>query len=137
MEPAKNDAKTIQVLVVAHDTATRKFLGQVLTQQAYRVLNATNRKEATALLALEEPDVVILDSHTAAPHGLETLRQLRAKRPELPVILITDRGSLQTAMAAMRLGAADFLTKPLAPRSLTESVETSLREIEALVASIS
>ena len=137
MEPAKNDAKTIRVLVVAHDTDTRKFLGQVLTQQAYRVLNATNRKEATALLALEEPDVVILDSHTAAPHGLETLRQLRAKRPELPVILITDRGSLQTAMAAMRLGAADFLTKPLAPLSLTDAVENSLREIEALVASVS
>ena len=137
MKPAENDAKTIQVLVVTHDTATRTFLEQVLNRGAYRVLDATGRKEATALLALEEPDVVILDFHTAAPHGLETLRQLRAKRPELPVILITDRGSLQTAMAAMRLGAADYLTKPLDPLFLTEAVASSLRENEALVGSVS
>ena len=137
MNLAENDDKTIQVLVVTHDTASRTFLEQVLTRQAHRVLNATGRKEALALLALEGPDVVILDSHTAAPHGLETLRQLRAKQPELPVILITDRGSLQTAMEAMRLGAAEYLTKPLDPLFVAEAVSASLRETEALVTSAS
>lgn len=142
MKHARDDARTIQVLVVARDTATRTFLEQVLTREAYRVLNATSRKEALDLLAREEPDVVILDSHTAAPppawkHGLETLRQLLAKRPELLVILITDRGSLETAMAAMRLGAADYLTKPLDPLFVAEAVSASLRETETLVGSVS
>lgn len=137
MKHTTDNARTIQVLVVARDTATRTFLEQVLTREAYRVLNATSRKEALALLAREEPDVVIVDSHTAAPHGLETLRQLLAVRPEVPVILITHRGSLQTAMEAMRLGAADYLTKPLAPLFLIEAVSNSLREKEALVGSAS
>ena len=137
MKHTTDNARTIQVLVVARDTATRTFLEQVLTREAYRVLNATSRKETLALLAREEPDVVIVDSHTAAPHGLETLRQLRAVRPEVPVILITHRGSLQTAMEAMRLGAADYLTKPLAPLFLIEAVSNSLREKEALVGSAS
>ncbi len=155
MKHARDDVSTIQVLVVTRDTATRTFLKQVLTRGAYRILNATSRKEAMALLAREEPGLVILDSHAAAPppawkhgletrpgstawkHGRETLRQLLAKRPELPVILITQHGSIQTAMEAMRLGAADYLTKPLDPVVVAEAVSASLCKTETLVGSMS
>ena len=119
------------ILVVDDDEAVRASLALLLKQAGYRTHAVGTADAAIAWLA-EHPCALVLQDmnfsrRTSGDEGLELLRRIRDAHPLLPVILITAWGSIALAVAGMRIGAADFVTKPWTNPALLQSVQTSLR----------
>jgi two-component system, NtrC family, response regulator AtoC len=110
------------LLVVDDEPRIRRVLEISLGDLGYRVLTASTAREAGALLASERVDLVLTDLQLPDRSGLDILADVRAARPELPVILITAYGTVESAVQAIRLGAFDYVMKPF-----------RMEEIEALV----
>jgi nitrogen regulation protein NR(I) len=102
-----------QFLVVDDEPADVALLTAVLEKQGHRVTGVSTAGEAMQVMRQNPPDVVILDVLLPDENGLEVFRQMRALDGKLPVIFVTASGSANTAIEAMRLGAFDYLTKPL------------------------
>ena len=106
------------ILIVDDDPAVRTSLGLLLKQAGYKTANAANAREG--LKATREHaallDLVIIDMNfsieTSGQDGLDLLNQLKEIIPQVPVILITGWGSIALAVAGMKAGAFDFITKP-------------------------
>ena len=101
-----------RILVVDDDKAFRVATRAHLEDEAYQVTCAGGGTEALARLEELEFDLVLSDLVMASMSGVELLRQVQARWPGLPVIMVTGFGSIATAVEAMRLGAVDYLTKP-------------------------
>jgi two-component system nitrogen regulation response regulator NtrX len=99
----------------------------VLEDEGYRVSTVGSGEEALRLVAEDGPDVVFLDIWMPKKDGLETLADLKRARPEAPVIIISGHGTIETAVKATRLGAYDFIEKPL---SLEKTLVTVTRALE-------
>ena len=119
------------VLVVDDDVSITASLALLLKQAGYLSLAASS--PAQALLRLDEaPEcaLVLQDMNftraTSGEEGLELLRQIRARRPALPVILMTAWGSIGLAVEGMKAGAQDFVTKPWTNPQLLQTIETAL-----------
>jgi DNA-binding NtrC family response regulator len=121
---------TARILVVDDDASVRASLTLLLKQGGYATSAAGSPGEALALLAAEPVDLVVQDMNfsrsTDGAEGLALLREVRALRPALPVVLVTAWGSIGLAVEGMKAGAADFLTKPWSNAALLSAVETSL-----------
>lgn len=102
-----------KVLVVDDEHAICQALSRFLTRQGHTPLIASNGREAVELVRREEPDAVFLDVRMPGMDGLETLRLLHGEHPRLPVLMMTAYGTMETALAAVRAGAFDYLGKPL------------------------
>jgi DNA-binding NtrC family response regulator len=104
-----------KILVVDDDEDACELLQAGLTRQGYQVRVTTSPKEALLLAgdANEDIDVVLTDLGMQEMHGLELCERLVGARPDVPVIVITGLGSMETAISAMRAGAYDFVTKPV------------------------
>ena len=103
----------MQILVVDDEAAMREVLEMRLSEWGYRVTLAGSADEARGLAERGHPDAVISDVVLPGASGLELLQSLKAGDRERPVLLITAYGSIDEAVEAMKLGAHDFLTKPL------------------------
>ncbi len=101
-----------RVLVVDDDEATCRLLETDLRHRGFSVTWRTAAAEAVSALGEEELDVVVTDLRMRGMNGLELCERIATNRPDLPVIVITAFGSLETAIAAIRAGAYDFITKP-------------------------
>jgi DNA-binding NtrC family response regulator len=106
--PPKGD-----ILVVDDDPALCELLEEILSGRGHRVKSARNVAEAWTVLHREEFDVVLTDLNMPGRGGIDFCAELHANRPDLPVIIMTAFGSLETAIAALRAGAYDFVTKPV------------------------
>jgi DNA-binding NtrC family response regulator len=119
-----------RVLVVDDDASVRASLALLLKQHGYASAGAATPAEALALLAAEPFDLVLQDMNftrsTSGAEGLALLRETRAMKPDLPVMLITAWGSIGLAVEGMKAGAADFLTKPWSNAGLLSALETAL-----------
>lgn len=104
-----------RVLVVDDEAGLRHTLTRILKLAGCEVNCAEDGFEALRLLGANRYDLVYLDIRLPGMDGLQTLRDIRATSPQLPVILLTAYGSLSTALEALRLGATDYLLKPLDP----------------------
>ena len=100
------------VLVVDDDDAVRDCLALIL-EDSYHVLSAPSGAEALATLREHPVDAMVLDVRMRGMDGIEVLRRLRATETVIPVVLLTAVESVETVVAAMRLGAVDYLTKPM------------------------
>jgi len=100
------------VLLVDDDEVFRTVLARELTAAGLRVTTLERGDGAVQALACATYDVVVLDLRMPGVDGLETLKQIKAERPLLEVILLTGHGSVESAVEALKLGAYDFLTKP-------------------------
>ena len=105
--------RSLTILVVDDEAAMREVLEMRLSEWGHRVLVASDGAEARVMAERERPDLVISDVQLPGLGGLELLQALRAGGSDRPVILITAYGSIDAAVEAMKLGARDFLTKPL------------------------
>lgn len=118
------------ILIVDDDASVHASLGLLLKQAGQACAYASGRAEALAWLAGQACDLVLQDMNfsreTSGDEGLELLRELRRTYPGLPVILMTAWGSIPLAVAGMRLGASDFITKPWTNAQVVQSVETAL-----------
>ncbi len=111
-------------LVVDDDPAMRKLLADILKDDGWSVETAEDGKAALAALSRSSFDVVLSDLKMDGMDGMELLRNLRKYRPDLPVVVLTAYGSVSGAVEAMKLGAFDFLTKPLpSPETLRKVVK--------------
>jgi DNA-binding NtrC family response regulator len=118
------------ILIVDDDASVHASLGLLLKQAGHACAGATSRAEALAWLAGHACDLVLQDMNfsreTSGSEGLELLRELRGAHPHLPVILMTAWGSIPLAVAGMRLGASDFITKPWTNTQVVQAIETAL-----------
>jgi len=105
-----NDATTI--LVADDERAIREGCHRVLTAQGYRVLSAENGRVALDTLSQDRVDILLLDLKMPVMGGEEVLEIVRKAYPQVPVIIITGHGTVDTAVACMKKGAYDFVTKP-------------------------
>ena len=101
------------VLVIDDDRSVLHVFKQVFKEADVRLLTANSAAQGLAALADAHPDVVILDIMLPDQSGLETIEQIYRHDPKVPVIFITSGGTSDTAIEAMKLGAYDFLLKPL------------------------
>ena len=100
------------VLIVDDDAAMGKMLVRGLVAKGYRARHVVSAAEAIEVFESEDFDAVVSDVRLGGMTGLELCERLAARRPDVPVILITAFGDLDTAIAAIRAGAHDFLPKP-------------------------
>lgn len=110
-----NNALTI--LVVEDQNREREALSRMLKSEGYRTIAASNRPEAVR--AFKDPvDLVVCDLRLGTDNGLEVLKDWRDTKPSVPVLMVTAYGDIHSAVEAMKLGASDYLTKPLKPDEL-------------------
>jgi DNA-binding NtrC family response regulator len=122
----------IKLLVVDDDEATRKGLTALLSGWGYGVEQAADGEEALAKAGAVLPSVVITDLVMPKLDGLALLRALQAGLPFATVIVVTGQGSIDTAVAAMKEGAYDFLTKPLDVARLKMLISKAAEKAEAV-----
>ena len=102
-----------QVLIVDDEPSIRSSLGGILSDEGYEVSQAPDGESALALLEQEVPDIMLLDVWLPGIDGLQVLERVKKRLPELPVVMISGHGTVETAVKATRLGAYDFIEKPL------------------------
>ena len=115
------------ILIVDDERAIQKALRGVLEDEGYRVTAVGTGADALKAVADEMPDLVFLDIFMSHMDGLETLTELKRLRPEATVVMISGHGTIETAVKATRLGAYDFIEKPL---SLEKTLITMSRALE-------
>ncbi len=101
------------VLIVDDEPAIQSALRGVLEDEGYRVTAVGSGTEAIGVVGDETPDVVFLDIWMPGLDGLDTLAEIKRVRPETAVVMISGHGTIETAVKATRLGAYDFIEKPL------------------------
>jgi sigma-B regulation protein RsbU (phosphoserine phosphatase) len=101
------------ILVVDDEQAIRVLLAEVLNKDGYRVTAASDGETAVAELQAANFDLIISDMHMRHVGGIEVLKAAKEKQEYTEVLILTGRGTIATAVEAMRLGAFDFLTKPV------------------------
>ncbi len=129
-------SEQLRVLIIDDDPGIREYLHTVVSRQGYRVFSAVDGEEAQASLPESRPDVVTLDAVLPGMDGLETLRNLKERLPEVPVIMLSGHGQAQMIVEAMRCGASDFLRKPFEVEELelafSKALETNALKEEVV-----
>lgn len=115
------------VLIVDDELSIRKSLEGILKDENYAVLEARDGYEALKIIKDEDVDAVLLDIWMEGMDGLTALEKIRAENQDLPVIMISGHGKVDSAVKAIKLGAFDFIEKPL---SLDKVIVTLSRAIE-------
>jgi two-component system nitrogen regulation response regulator GlnG len=116
-----------KILVVDDEADIRRAFHRNLASDALLVVDAANGEEAIRMVAQERPNLVVMDIRMGATSGLDTLRKLRELDPKLLVIMMTAYGTTQTAIEAMKLGAYDYVLKPLEVPKLKSLIESALK----------
>ncbi|MGB5949307.1 MAG: sigma-54 dependent transcriptional regulator [Parvibaculum sp.] len=130
---------TQAILIVDDDPAQRRILEEVVSRDGYRAVPVDGG--AAALAYLEGPSgseisLVILDLVMPGIDGMEVLRRVHPAKPNLPVIVLTAHGGIETVVNVMREGATDFVIKPVSPERLHVSMRNALK-VNALTGEIS
>jgi two-component system, OmpR family, KDP operon response regulator KdpE len=114
------------ILIVDDEPPIRKLLRMGLSSQGYEVLEAPNGKTALELLA-KRPALVILDLGLPDIDGLDLLKRIRQRQQNLPVVVLSSRGDEAGKVAALDLGADDYVTKPFGMDELFARVRVAMR----------
>src|SRR5579872_4695615 len=119
-----------QVLIVDDEPNLRKILSAQLTRDGYEVMTAEDGEQGLAALKEHHIDLVITDLKMPKVDGMTLLRKALEDDPELPVVLITAHGTIDTAVEALKSGAFDFVTKPFDKDEVRQIVAKALRTRE-------
>lgn len=120
------------ILLVDDDASQRKVIEFWLREEGYSTLTAGDGKTALPILEERSPDLVVADIRMPSMDGLELLSRIRAINQDTPVILMTAFGTVNNAVDAMKLGATDYLLKPLNPDELKIIVRRALERQDLL-----
>ncbi|MEO6953883.1 MAG: sigma-54 dependent transcriptional regulator [Polyangia bacterium] len=121
----------MRLLTIDDDEAGSRLLMAIFAAEGFEVIAAHDGEAGLARATADRPDVVILDLHLPGIDGLEVLQRLRAAQPALPVLMLTSHDDVKAAVRAMRLGAVDYLGKPVDHDEIVIAVRRTL-EIRAL-----
>lgn len=120
---------TKDILVVDDEVGIRELLSEILFDEGYRIHLAENASQARTFRENHTPDLVLLDIWMPDTDGLTLLKEWVAQeRLTMPVIMMSGHGTIETAMEAMRIGASDFLEKPIALQKLLATVAKAIQQ---------
>ena len=114
------------ILIIDDEANLRQTLARILNHAGWQVTTAENGHQGLALLDLQTFDLVYMDIRMPDMNGLEALKLVSARFPQLPVVLFTAQPDLNTAVEALRNGASDYLLKPLKPEQIIERTKSIL-----------
>ena len=116
-----------RILLVDDEANIRRMVGALLQSEGYDIDEAANGTQALTVARDRPPDAVLLDlMMPGGPDGLQTLEQLRRDFPDVPVVMMSGKASLSDAVRATKLGAFQFLEKPLTPEGLLVAMRGAL-----------
>ncbi len=118
----------VKVLIVDDEINIREALATLLRDEGYEVSTAPSVEQAVSALGVDYFQVVVSDVRMDGESGMDLLRWLRAHSPETEMILLTAYGSVENAVEAMKLGAYDYLAKPVDRRRLSLLIEKALEK---------
>ena len=122
--------KAKQILLVDDDKNTRILLTEFLSTMGYRVLEAKDAKEAMKSVEISSIDLVMTDLKMPGMDGIELTRAIRRMEPDLPIIVYSAYRFIDTAPAALKAGANEYLAKPFLQNKIKQTVERLLKEQE-------
>ena len=117
-----------RIVVIDDEIAIRDSLKMILEYDGYECLLAPSGQAGLACVERDDPDLVFLDVKMPGMDGIEVLRKIRALDELLPVVIISGHGTVSTAVEATRLGAFDFLEKPLSTDRVTVTIRNALNQ---------
>ncbi|MFN7973038.1 MAG: sigma-54 dependent transcriptional regulator [Acidobacteriota bacterium] len=120
-----------RILVIDDEEVVRQSCARILGEEGHVVEDAQNGTEGLEKTGLSRYDLVLLDLKMPGLSGMEVLGELRRSHPDTGVIIVTGFGTIETAVAAIKLGAFDYLCKPFTPEELTAVVNRLLDERKA------
>lgn len=115
-----------KILIIDDEQHLCWALEKAMHQEGYNAVSAFNGKSGLEMIKKEAPSLVILDLKMPEMDGLEVLKKAKEIQPKLPVIILTAHGTIETAIEAMKMGAADYLTKPFDLEELKIIVKQNL-----------
>lgn len=118
--------KHLPILIVDDEDSIRRSLTGVLEDEGFSVCVAADGESALALLRQQAVSLVLLDIWMPGMDGIETLKRIKESFPSLPVVMISGHATIATAMTATKLGAADFIEKPLDIKGTMHTVRSAL-----------
>jgi DNA-binding NtrC family response regulator len=124
-----------RLLTVDDDPAILRLLRAIFVREGFEVLAAEDGEAGVVCALADGPEVVILDLELPKLDGIQVLERLKATRPALPIIMLTGRDEVKSAVRAIRLGAFDYVTKPFDPDEIIVSVRRAM-ETRALVTEV-
>ena len=118
---------TKEILVVDDEVGIRELLSEILFDEGYQVQLAENAQQAREFRMSKAPDLVLLDIWMPDMDGLSLLKEwVSQDLLTMPVVMMSGHGTIETALEATRIGAADFLEKPIALQKLLKTVATAM-----------
>ncbi len=124
----RNERTSSCLLIVDDEAGVRIILRDLFEGYDYEVIEAADGQEALKMHLEHSVDLVITDVNMPTKTGLELLHELHQRDPELPVIMITGKPTVEAAVECIRTGATDFITKPFDLLEIGKRVETALEE---------
>ena len=118
-----------KILVVDDEVKACELLKRFLEKKEYDVITSSSGEDAIEKVKSEKPDAMLLDVRMPGMDGMEVLKQLREIAPLLPVILVTAYGNIDNAVQVVKLGAYDYLTKPLDTEKIIVTLRNALSEL--------
>ncbi|MGH2976900.1 MAG: response regulator transcription factor [Gaiellaceae bacterium] len=117
----------MRILVIEDEARIQAFLSRGLEAEGYTVVAAGDGREGLDLATGARWDLVVLDLLLPKLNGLQVLRELRLAKPELPVVILSARGDVQTKLRGFELGATDYMAKPFSLDELLARIRVRLR----------
>ncbi len=114
------------ILIVDDEQSILKSLSGILSDEGFETETATNGYEALKILEAESSDLVLLDIWMPGMDGIDTLKEIKKLHPTLPVIMITGHGTIETAVNATKIGAYDFIEKPISIDKVIVAINNAL-----------
>ncbi len=121
---------TVSVLIVDDEDVSRNLCRDVVAESGWRTRTASTTEQATEILEQSSIDVVITDLRVPQLGGLELLKRIREAYPQTAVIVLTQYGTIESAVEATRIGAADYVTKPFHISELRAKLDRVVRLLE-------
>ncbi len=118
------------ILIVEDEDLMRGILANLLSEAGFRVIEAASGEQGLELFAAESPSLTISDIALGKMDGIELLDRVKQLDPDALVIMITAFSSVETAIAALRKGAYDYITKPFINENIMQTVRNALRQSE-------
>lgn len=120
---------TKEILVVDDEVGIRELLSEILFDEGYKVHLAENAEQAREYRKNKEPNLVLLDIWMPDTDGLTLLKEWVAQGLlSMPVVMMSGHGTIETALEATRIGASDFLEKPISLQKLLKTVEVVMQQ---------
>ncbi len=117
------------ILIVDDDPYVRESLGEILHYAGHSTVEAGDGKAAIDLLARHPVDLILLDLELPRVGGLDVLRHAQAEYPHIPIVIISGKGTIRIAVEATKLGAYDFLEKPVDARRALVTIRNALEKV--------